>query len=182
VPKADAGRPPTNRSMPANATSGTLRDATTGDYLAVVQLNALSVHYLSPMDERRLVRLANASCYFRVIDIENRVAAFLLGFRKGGDYDSPNFLWFEQRAGDFVYIDRIVVAEAFRGQHLAARLYTDIERYAAVQGVGRLTAEIDILPLNSPSLHFHDRRGFLEIGQAPYGTKLVSLREKHLSR
>jgi predicted GNAT superfamily acetyltransferase len=160
-----------------------LRDATLVDHAAVLRLNHLSVHFLSPMDAARLAKLAGAACYFRVIELEGEIAAFLLGFRKGADYDSPNFQWFEQQGGDFVYIDRIVVDERFRGRRLGDLLYSDIEAYAHKVGAPRLTAEIDVEPPNPLSLKFHDRWGFKEIGQqAPYdGTKVVSLREKRLS-
>jgi predicted GNAT superfamily acetyltransferase len=132
------------------------------------------------MDETRLNDLARQACYFRVAD-ENSFAAFLLGFRKGADYDSPNFRWFEGRFDDFVYVDRIVVSPAFRGQRLADRLYEDFEAFARNTGVRRITCEVNVEPPNPASLRFHERRGFREVGRIPYGpSKTVSMLERLL--
>jgi predicted GNAT superfamily acetyltransferase len=159
-----------------------LRDATPADHPAVLRLNERSVHFLSPMDAPRLEKLAAAACHFRVAEIDGGVAAFLLGFRHGADYDSPNFRWFEARGGDFYYVDRIVVDERHRGRRLGDVLYADFERAARAAGVTRLTCEIDIEPPNPGSLRFHERWGYREVGRhAPYDTKIVSLREKVLA-
>jgi len=89
---------------------GHLRDAAPADWPAVLALNTGSVEHLSPMDEARLRSLAEASCYFRVIEVDGGVAGFLMAFRKGASYDGAIFQLFNARAADFVYIDRIVVA------------------------------------------------------------------------
>jgi uncharacterized protein len=153
-----------------------LRDATRADWPEILALNQESVDLLSPLDIGRLARLAAAACCLRVVDVDGRAEAFLLGFRKGAAYDSPNFLWFDGRFDDFFYIDRIVVAPAFRGQKLADGLYDDFESAARAQGVHRLACEVNIEPPNPASLRFHARRGFREIGRAPYGpAKTVAL-------
>ncbi len=159
-----------------------LRDATQEDWPTVLALNEGSVAVLSPMDEARLARLAPNTCYFRVFENEGSVAAFLMAFRKGANYDSVNFRWFDTRPGDFVYIDRIVVTPEARGLRLGHALYDDLEAFACARGVGRLVSEIDIRPPNPVSLAFHDARGFVEVGQQDLrcGAKTVSLREKHL--
>ncbi len=148
-----------------------LRNTARADFPAILTLNEQSVEYLSPLDEPRLGQLASAACYFRAVDADGTIAAFLLGFRKGADYDSPNFLWFETRFDDFFYVDRVVVAPEFRGQKLAGRLYDDFESAARAAGVTRVACEVNIEPPNPASLRFHDRRGFREIGRQPYGDK-----------
>jgi uncharacterized protein len=159
-----------------------LRDAQAQDHPAVVSLNDGSVHFLSPMDGPRLARLVRAACYFRVAEAEKTVVAFLLAFRKGADYDSPNFQWFNQRFDDFVYIDRVVVDPKFRNKDIAKNFYKDLEKFAVSCGVFRLTCEVDVSPPNPVSLKFHDAWGFREIDRhAPYdGSKIVSLRTKIL--
>lgn len=161
-----------------------VRDAKPENYPAILALNAEAVRFLSPMDATRLSILAPATCYFRVIEHDRRAVAFLMAFRKGAAYDSPNFLWFDASLDDFVYIDRIVIHPRLRGGGLAKILYRDVEHFANSLPVPRLTCEVDIDPPNSASLSFHDKWGFREIGrQAPYdGSKIVSLREKRLVR
>jgi predicted GNAT superfamily acetyltransferase len=156
-----------------------LRDATMADWPAVLALNAGSVEFLSPLDDARLAALAQASCYFRVVEQDGTIAAFLLGFRKGAVYDSPNFLWFNAHFDDFVYVDRVVVAPEFRGRRLADALYDDFEDYARARGVKRVTCEVNAEPPNPVSSHFHARRGFAQIGRLPYGAaKIVALLER----
>ena len=158
-----------------------LRDATKADWPAILALNAADVHFLSPLDEARLAQLAAASCYLRVVEEEAGVAAFLLGFAQGAPYDSPNFRWFDSRFDAFLYVDRIVVAPAFRGRKLADRLYDDFEAAARARGAPRIVCEVNVAPPNPASLAFHTRRGFREIGRIPYGEgKTVALLQHDL--
>jgi len=155
-----------------------LRDVARPDWPSILALNEESVHFLSPMDAAKLAAWAKASCYLRVVEQGGTVAAFLLGFRKGADYDSPNFLWFDNRFDDFVYVDRVVVAPAFRGRKLADLLYDDFAHFARERGIVRVTCEVNVEPPNPVSLRFHERRGFREVGRQPYGpSKIVSLLE-----
>ncbi len=146
-----------------------LRDATRADFPAILALNAESVHFLSPIDDTRLGKLAAASSYLRVVEERGTVAAFLLGFAKGAAYDSPNYRWFDACLDAFFYVDRIVVAPGFRGRGLADRLYDDFETTARARGIGTVVCEVNVLPPNPVSLAFHARRGFREIGRQPYG-------------
>jgi predicted GNAT superfamily acetyltransferase len=118
-----------------------VRDAEKSDWPAILALNAESVHFLSPLDEARLTQLAKAACYLRVVEEDGKFAAFLMGFRKGADYDSPNFLWFDALEGDFVYVDRVVVSPEFRGRKLADCLYDDFESFARAKGWGASPAK-----------------------------------------
>lgn len=162
--------------------SPVLRDALHADWSAILALNEEFVHFLSPMDEARLAQLAAASDYFRIVEIDGVVAAFLMAFRKGASYDGAIFRHFESKAGDFIYIDRIAVDGRYRRQGLADILYDNLEDFACTKGVDRLLCEVNIIPPNETSLRFHERRGFREIGQlnAESTSKVVSLRERLL--
>ncbi|HEY1630603.1 MAG TPA: GNAT family N-acetyltransferase [Rhizomicrobium sp.] len=141
----------------------TIRDAERRDWPAVLALNAASVELLSPMDEARLAKLAVAACYFRVVERSGRVAAFLLAFRKGADYDGEIFGFFDSGAEDFLYIDRVAVDEAARGQGLAGRLYDDICAFARDLKIRRLVCEA--YETNATSLRFHARQRFQAFGR-----------------
>ena len=96
-----------------------LRDANPADFTDILRLNAEAVHFLSPLDPLRLTWLHSMAVYHRVVEWQGRVEAFLLGFREGSAYDSPNYGWFAARYPQFLYIDRIVVqfpARPGRGQ------------------------------------------------------------------
>jgi uncharacterized protein len=160
----------------------TIRDAAREDFAAILALNAESVHFLSPLSAERLEALHRSAAYHRVIEIDGAIAAFLLAFREGAPYDSPNYLWFVERYPAFLYIDRIVVAVSHRGGGFGAMLYDDIGAFAARSGAPWLTCEFDIEPPNPGSMRFHERTGFSEVGTQWLGggKKRVSLQAKRI--
>ncbi|HEX4479212.1 MAG TPA: GNAT family N-acetyltransferase [Rudaea sp.] len=154
-----------------------IRDAHEKDFEQILTLNAESVHFLSPLDAPRLRHMHAQSAYHRVVDDDGTIGAFLLAFRQGADYDSPNYRWFVREYPTFLYIDRIVVSANARGRGFGAQLYDDIIRFAANSRVERLTCEFDIDPPNPASAKFHERFGFHEVGRQRIGggKKEVSL-------
>ncbi|MGP8025640.1 MAG: GNAT family N-acetyltransferase [Acidocella sp.] len=107
--------------------------------------------------------------------------AFLIAFDQDADYDSQNFLWFRQRFSKFVYVDRVVTAQAVRGRGHAAALYNALFAAARAAGHERVTCEINADPPNPGSEAFHSKFGFQEIGSAllPNG-KTVRYYERRL--
>jgi predicted GNAT superfamily acetyltransferase len=153
-----------------------LRDATPADHPALVALNAASVAVLSPMDGARLRALLQDAAMCTVMADADDVHAFLLAFREGCRYDSPNYRWFEARCPRFLYVDRVVVDAASRGAGLGRALYADVFARAARAAVPVVTCEFDVEPPNPASARFHARHGFTEVGrQALAGSKVVSL-------
>jgi uncharacterized protein len=154
-----------------------IRDAREADFGQILALNAESVHFLSPLDDARLRHLHGQAAYHRVVDDDGTISAFLLAFREGADYDSPNYAWFAREFPRFLYIDRIVVSMMARGRGLGAQLYNDIIAFAAESGVDKLTCEFDIDPPNPASAKFHAYFGFREVGRQHVGDgkKEVSL-------
>jgi predicted GNAT superfamily acetyltransferase len=157
--------------------SAAIRDAMPGDHAAILALNHADVAYTSPMDAARLVALDALSCYHRVVCVADEVAGFLLAMRSGAPYENDNFAWFASRYPSFVYVDRVVIASAARGLHLASRLYEDLFGWARGQGIPLVTCEYNIVPANEPSRRFHDKFGFTEKGTqwVANGSKQVSL-------
>ena len=74
-----------------------IRDAREDDFDRILALNAESVHFLSPLDKPKLRRLHTKAAYHRVVDSDGTISAFLLAFREGAAYDSPNFRWFVKK-------------------------------------------------------------------------------------
>jgi len=153
-----------------------LRAATAADHAAILALNLASEHALSPLDPARLAALVAQAAYHRVVDVDGTVAAFLLALREGAAYDSPNYRWFADRHPRFLYVDRIVVAQAHRGRRLGHALYADLFAFARAHGVGEVTCEFDVVPFNAASARFHAGFGFRELGrQRLAGGKEVAL-------
>lgn len=154
-----------------------IRDALPTDFAQILALNEESVQVLSPLSLERLAQLHRQAAYHRVLIDRDRVAAFLFAFREAAQYDSPNYRWFNDRFPTFLYIDRIVVAQADRGRGIGRRLYADLFAFATHAHAGLVTCEFDIDPPNEPSRRFHQRFGFKEVGTQWLGanTKQVSL-------
>ncbi len=111
-------------------------------------------------------------------------AALLLAFEQSDEYDGTHFLWFRSRFERFIYIDRVIVAEAYRRRGLGRLLYTELFRRAIRLGHTRIVCEVNVQPPNPTSDRFHAALGFEEVGQATVdqGAKVVrylsaSLRE-----
>ena len=141
-------------------------------YEDVVALNQAALPKVSDMDGGRLRMLARQACYFKAVVAGDReqnpsaeVAAFLLALAAGASYDSENYAWFSARYERFVYIDRVVVADARIGRGIGRRLYEDLRAYAGGVGAPCIACEVNTLPPNPESAAFHRRMGFAEVGK-----------------
>lgn len=153
------------------------------DSTQILRLNEQSVQFLSPLDPERLALLRTQAAYLPVLESARQVAAFLLAFREGSAYDSPNYRWFVSRYPKFLYIDRVVVSLSIQGQGAGKLLYEDVFAFARSEGINLVTCEIDIDPPNPVSLRFHERHGFRQVGTQTYGhaQKVVSLQAVELA-
>ena len=160
-----------------------IRDARPADREAILALNLESEALMSPMDAARLSELGAMAAYLRVLEDEAGIAAFLLAFREGAAYDSPNYRWFDARFPRFLYVDRIAVAGDRQGRGLGPALYADLFEFARTHEVPRVVCEYYSTPLNEPSRRFHERAGFREIGsQWLANGKQVSFQEAELKK
>ena len=143
-----------------------IRPAQAADMAFILALNETNVEVLSPMDEARFAYFMEVSDLFQVAEVDGVPAAFLIALRGGiPDYTSENYIWFSKQYERFLYIDRIVIGEAYRGKGLGRRLYLGAFDRAMFCGVDMVTAEIDTVPYNETSLAFHKAMGFEEVGQ-----------------
>ncbi|MCX6396821.1 MAG: GNAT family N-acetyltransferase [Propionibacteriales bacterium] len=156
-----------------------LRPVLAADHEAVLAWNQTNVELLAPLDQARLDQLLGWADAGSVILAENAPVGFVITFAAGSAYDSSNYRWFSERHTDFLYLDRIVIDTAARRSGLGSRVYDAIEHRAAELG-GVLCLEVNLEPPNEPSLAFHRRRGFVEVGRQEAGGHLVSLLEKQV--
>jgi predicted GNAT superfamily acetyltransferase len=107
------------------------------------------------------------------------LAGFCIVLGPGADYGSVNYRWFAERYEDFVYLDRVAVAESARNGGVGTALYAEVERRARAPW---FLLEVNLRPRNDGSLRFHHRLGFTEVGQqeTDYGI-LVSMLAKPLT-
>lgn len=102
------------------------------------------------------------------------LAGFALAMNPGADYDSENYVFFEGRFDNHLYIDRIVVADSARGLGVGSMLYQHLFDFAKTQGRSAVTCEVNLEPPNPGSLRFHRRFGFEDVDtQATKGGNVV---------
>jgi predicted GNAT superfamily acetyltransferase len=156
-----------------------IRSTSEADFGDILRLNAEWVHFTSHLDETALLALHEQSPYHRVVESDAGVVAFLLALREGADYASPNYRWFDDLGGAFLYVDRVVVDGSVHGRGIGRLLYDDLLAFARGSGVGRIVCELDADPPNEASRRFHEGYGFREVGTqwVASGAKRVSLRE-----
>ena len=128
--------------------------------LALNNAFAQELSYLSPEKAAHLVREAVMACRVGEAD------ALLLAFDQNAAYENLNFEWFRGRFARFIYIDRVVVAPAMRGQGLARELYKALFGRAASLQHSQVVCEINLDPPNPASDAFHASLGFEQVGQA----------------
>jgi len=151
------------------------RDAIDADLDALIALNDAAVPHVNALtraawraflDGPAMIRLAQSP--------DGAVAALMVALPPGCDYGSENYRWFGAKLSTFLYVDRIVVAPAWRGRGLGAACYADI-RDVVKSGATPIVCEVNLRPSNDASLAFHGKQGFREIGvQTVYaGTRRV---------
>ena len=150
----------------------------------VLRINEENVSVLSPMDEERLRVFETMAELFLLAECDGERAGFLIALREGCEaYESENYRWFSRHYPRFLYIDRIVIDEPFRGRGIGCALYERVFARAADTAVPFVTAEVDTVPYNAESLAFHAAMGFREVGTQSVrgGSVTVSLLEAAVS-
>ena len=157
-----------------------IKNVTPKDFADVLRLNEDSVPHVSRIGTDDLQWFADNAVYFRMIEIDERLAGFLIGLRPGTSYSSPNYRWFCDSYDDFAYIDRVAVADWARRRGIANSLYEDFAH--SQTGVAVMTCEVNIQPPNAGSMQFHERQGFKRIGSQVIddGEKEVAYLEKKI--
>ena len=158
-----------------------IREVTDSDIDAVLSLNQSEVPHVGSVDLDKMRWYASNATYFRIATAGDELAAYLVGFRPGTAYTSPNYLWFCERYNDFAYVDRIAVAEFARRTGIATRLYKDFQD-SVPDSVGIMTCEVNVRPPNESSMDFHRRLGFSQVGSlvSDGGNKEVAMLLKKL--
>ena len=149
-----------------------MRSYQSKDAAAVLAINAECVPEVGEMDAATLA-FFEIHASFMVVEEDpgGEIVGFLIGLDENTvGYGSNNFAWFRERYPKFAYVDRIALTATARGCGLGGRFYDAFEAWAIGHGKPYLTAEVNTVPDNPHSHHFHQARNFLEVGRAnPYG-------------
>lgn len=156
-----------------------LRPLTGDDLATVLAINEASVHHLAPLDEEELRWFLDDATLALGAVVDGQLVGFVLVLAPGLSYASRNYAWFSSRYDDFLYLDRVAIDGRARRQGVGTAIYEAVEAAAAERGVP-LLLEVNIQPVNEPSLAFHAGRGFAEVGTLEHdeGAKVVRLLAK----
>lgn len=156
-----------------------VRDAAAADHAALLAMNNGATPHVNALSADAFAWIVSRADYFRVAENGTGLLGFVIALKPGHDYWSLNYQWFSQRGGEFLYLDRIIVADRARGAGVGRALYDDIDRFASGRWP-RISLEVNLLPPNPGSLAFHERLGFRRVGvrEEENGTKAVALMER----
>jgi len=144
-----------------------IRELAWSDYAAVLAINNAAVPAMNALDAAALAWLVTNASYARVSESAGTVHAFLIGLPPGTGYQSVNYQWFSERYADFLYVDRIAVADGARRMGHGSALYDDLATFAADKWP-RIVAEVNLDPPNPGSVAFHERHSFIGVGELPH--------------
>ena len=144
----------------------------------ILELNREVAHLTSPLDREALEELVSDSDLALVAGAGDAV---LLAYTDATTRPNPNVTWLRDHISSFLYIDRVIVAPALRGQGVGRRLYTAAEDWARDHALTHLAAEVYLDPPNPASHRFHTALGFHALGDASRGGKRIRYYAKPLA-
>ena len=160
----------------------TFRPVQLSDFEAILAINAAGYPGVVRLALEELTAVLATAPFFYVAEVDAQVAGYVIAYTDQNSYDGDEFLWFQTRYANFLYIDQIAVAPTVRRVRVGSHFYQFLEQFARQQGLTSLVCEVNLEPPNPISLNFHAQNGFVEVGvmDTPDGRK-VSLRRKKLS-
>jgi len=152
----------------------TLRSFRSDDLASLVAYNNAELPHVSELTPQTGEELIEMAHDVAVVADDSGILGFVVAFVPGSAYHSLNYRWFDTSFDDFVYVDRIVVVPEAQGRGVGRMLYEHVGALAAQRGCA-VTCEVNVVPPNEPSMRFHERLGFSEVGQLGTEQKRVAL-------
>jgi predicted GNAT superfamily acetyltransferase len=156
-----------------------IRLAKHNDLPKILELNEKALPHVSKVELSDMERFLDQANPFLVVEQEGELAGFMIVLQAGLDYPSLNYAFFNNNYSDFDYVDRIVIAEPFRGQKLGTALY---DHLIDSSDKSYVTCEVNTKPPNPQSMAFHRRLGFIQVAEqvTEKGKKSVAMLVKKL--
>ena len=120
-----------------------------------------------------LKQLIDFSAYNLLVLKEDEIVGFIICIREGSAYGSENYKFFSKRLKKFLYVDRVAIDEQHRGLGLGQAIYEDIFFQARHDSLP-IALEVNTQPVNQPSLNFHEKMGFDQIGTKDFADHSVA--------
>ena len=155
-----------------------VRDLTAADLTIAHRINQENVPAVGEETFDDFVATFEMCSIALALEDSGSVCGFCMVLPPGTAYDSPNYLFFESRFDDFVYLDRVAITASHQGRGGGPLLYREVERRTQAPW---FTLEVNVKPPNEGSLRFHRREGFDEVAELETRPgKVVSLMAKRL--
>jgi predicted GNAT superfamily acetyltransferase len=135
------------------------------------QANTPEVGSLESM--QHLKQLIDFSAYNLLVLKEDEIVGFIICMREGSDYGSENYKFFTKRLKKFLYVDRVAIGEQHRRAGLGKAIYEDIYTHASNDNIP-IALEVNTQPVNQPSLNFHEKMGFDQVGTRDFDDHSVA--------
>ncbi len=145
----------------------TLTIAPLNDAKLLLELNNAAVPDVNTLTEAKAEWLVEHIVTPGLALLDGQPAGMVAVLSDDCGYDSDYYRWFTERYTNFLYIDRVIVAAAARGQGIASALYAEIDRIAQERKLA-IVADVYSNPPNVPSLAFHRAMGFQEVGSQDF--------------
>lgn len=155
-----------------------IRELVADDLDVMLAINQENVPAVGPETPETMQQIFGWSSLRLGIEVDHALVGYCLIMKSGLPYQSTNYRWFCDKYDDFIYLDRVAFTESHQGKGYGSLLYQEVELRSTETF---FTLEVNLKPRNDGSLRFHERLGFLEVGQQISASgKLVSLMAKTL--
>jgi uncharacterized protein len=151
-----------------------IRNLTPADLALAHAWNQANTPHVNSLDFAAFSNVYGMSSHRYLIEYNGSAAGFSWLMYPESLYESVNFRYFKDRFTNFLYLDRIVIAEEFRGKALATKLYKHI---FATHAPIPICCEVNSRPPNVASTELHKKLGFRLVGEqsTDKGKKRVQL-------
>ena len=131
---------------------------------SIYDLNQANTPEVGPLESmQHLKKLIELSAYNLLVLNDDEIIGFIICMREGSYYGSENYKFFTQRLKKFLYVDRVAIDERHRRAGVGQAIYEDIFAQANIDNLP-IALEVNIQPVNEPSLNFHEKMGFDKVG------------------
>ncbi len=152
-----------------------LRNVTDADLNRILEINEANVpavgtatlEHLAHLLAEGSIALVSELADDSADEVNGDIAGFSIVFGPNANYDSINYQWFMEHHPTSMYLDRVAFDDRFHGRGLGTEMYAEVDRLIRrdhPDSTG-LSLEVNIDPPNEPSLAFHRKLGFVEVGR-----------------
>ena len=148
-----------------------IRELSGSDVQKMWEINEQGLPGTGKVDEQGLLNLLEYSEISVGAYEDGELLGYVICLPPATEYGSLNYAWFNENMADFLYVDRIAVAQIHRDKGIGSMLYSHIIEYSSKQ----IAAEVSLDPPNLASMRFHGRFDFEKIGELHHQTYSVNL-------